>query len=70
MSYFLIGIFGYELISDISLRMIVRIMLDTISFHYGWLNINTHLNNTFLLHLFFSPFYFFDKDFKRKVSLE
>ena len=52
MSYFFIDIFGYELISDISLRMIVRIMLDTIAFHYGWLNINTHVNNNFLLHIF------------------
>ena len=64
-SDFFIGIFGYELISDSSLRMLVRMMLDTTAFHYGWLKSNMHENNPFLFSCLFSPLYFFDQDFNR-----
>ena len=48
MSDFFIDIFGYDFIVDSSLRMLVRMMLATIAFHYSWKKSNMHANNTFL----------------------
>ena len=44
---FFIDIFGYEFISDSSLRMLVRMIFATIAFHYGRIKSNMHANNPF-----------------------
>ena len=56
MSDFLIDLFGYELIADIILRMLVRMILTTIAFHSSWKKSNMHANNTFFSPAFFPIF--------------
>ena len=68
---FFIDIFGYEFISDSSLRMLVRMIFATIALHYGWIKSNMHANNPFFSSAVFahlSPS--FGQDLISKISLE
>ena len=55
-SYFLIAIFVYELISNSSLRMLVIMMLATIALHCGQIKSNMHANNPSFLQIFLLSF--------------